>query len=107
MYLTLTCQHGVRNMARTNVTLSPQDIDRLKKEFYSAIQRLEQELGCKIGAYDEQNKFYIVIPVQEFTKALVTKIRQNINKKLLQMFEIQGTAVNQFIVIRLEVKQHG
>ena len=83
------------------------NMEQVKKAFYEAVQKLEQELGCQIHARDEGNTLYMIISCNDFVKSLINKVKQSVSPKVLKMLEIDGTAVQNFMVIRIRVIQNG
>lgn len=88
-----------------NIIVRDRDWEKIVQAIYESVKRLEAELGCSIHVHNEGNQFYIIIPTEEFVNAMVRKVRQNMNQNVLKRLDIQGTAVTNYMVLRLTVKK--
>jgi len=79
------------------------DIEQMKKAVYESVAKLKEYLECDVYVNTGTNYFDIIIPIDDFIKALIRKIKSNVNKDVLRKVNIMGTRVHDFMVLRLQV----
>ena len=76
------------------------EIEKLKEQAYKAAADLEQKLGCRVIVMTSDTGVDIIFDIDEFLRALIRKVKEHVDRRVLEQLDIRATRVDRYVAIK-------